>query len=269
MNGRTYTPARSASRRAWDLVVEVTLEQHSFLPPAAAQLAQRAVSGNAAAMHKLAARFAGGVAGLKKSPGLAAYWYQKAAEQGHAPSQYKLGRCLESGVGRRKDVAAAVGWYEKAAAQGHAPAQCALGSLYNDEEWGNVGHPEAVRWWRRAAAQRHVPALFQLGWAYEQGHGVKQSLVLASRWYQAAAQRGSVRASGALGRTRGRMIGRSIRLSNEGITVSELADIFPDEGTARQWLEALLWPTGEPPVPAVRQHQRVCAAAGSYAAQVS
>ena len=36
--------------------------------------------------------------------------------------------------------------------------------------------------------------------------------------------------------------GRSYR---EGISLMELADLFPDEDAARDWFESLLWPDGE------------------------
>ena len=53
--------------------------------------------------------------------------YRKAAEQGRAGAQCKLGRCYENGeFGLDKDEVKAGEWYRKAAAQGNAPAQRAL-----------------------------------------------------------------------------------------------------------------------------------------------
>mmetsp|Transcript_24694 Transcript_24694/g.48300 ORF Transcript_24694/g.48300 Transcript_24694/m.48300 type:complete len:150 (+) Transcript_24694:2-451(+) len=48
--------------------------------------------------------------------------YRKAAENGDAYSQYKLGACYESGRGVNKDMREAVLWYTKAAAQGNERA---------------------------------------------------------------------------------------------------------------------------------------------------
>ena len=245
MSIRTHATAATEVRRPQDLVVEQTLEEHRALGAAGIHLVARAAGGDAAAQHKLGERYRQGEAGLGKKAWRAAHWYAKAAEQGHAPAQYELGRCLESGVGRRRSLPAAVGWYAKAAAQGHADAQCALGDLYADTEWGELGHPESLRWWRLAAAQGHVRALFKLGWACEQGLGVNQDLPAAARWYRAACHRGSVPAAGALDRTRQRMAGGLIRLTRKGITLPELADMLPDEDAARRWFEAMMWPGDE------------------------
>ena len=50
---------------------------------------------------------------------LAAKWFHRAAEQGHAESQYKLGECYRYGWGLEKDEVEAMKWYRKAAEQGH------------------------------------------------------------------------------------------------------------------------------------------------------
>ena len=43
----------------------------------------------------------------------AAYWYEKAANQGNAPAQYNLGVCYENGRGVKKDLKKAKFWIEK------------------------------------------------------------------------------------------------------------------------------------------------------------
>jgi TPR repeat protein len=61
--------------------------------------------------------------------GVAAYQrgdYRKAAEQGHAEAQFKLGAMYFSGDGVPRDDAGAVKWYRMAAEQGHAEAQADL-----------------------------------------------------------------------------------------------------------------------------------------------
>ena len=52
-----------------------------------------------------------------------AYWYRKAAEQGHAEAQYNLGIMLHTGDGIPQDKAQGVQWLRKAAAQGYPEAQ--------------------------------------------------------------------------------------------------------------------------------------------------
>lgn len=53
-------------------------------------------------------------------------WYQKAAFQGHAESQFSLGYMLLKGIGTEKDTASAIYWYEKAADQEHNRAKQSL-----------------------------------------------------------------------------------------------------------------------------------------------
>jgi TPR repeat protein len=58
--------------------------------------------------------------GVEKDAVQAVHWFRKAAEQGHAQSQYNLGVMYANGVGVKKDVVQAVHWFRKAAEQGHA-----------------------------------------------------------------------------------------------------------------------------------------------------
>ncbi len=72
--------------------------------------------------------------------GVAAYQrgdYRKAAEQGHAEAQFKLGAMYFSGDGVPQDDAGAVKWYRMAAEQGHAEAQADLAYMYEN----GLGHP--------------------------------------------------------------------------------------------------------------------------------
>lgn len=50
-------------------------------------------------------------------------WFQKAAEQGEAEAQFRLGRCYEGGLGVAKDYNKAIFWYDKAVAQNHMLAK--------------------------------------------------------------------------------------------------------------------------------------------------
>lgn len=63
----------------------------------------------------------------------AAEWLQKAAEQGHANAQYKLGEMYANGRGVYRNDSEALGWYRKAAAQGKAYAKERLKKL--GENW--------------------------------------------------------------------------------------------------------------------------------------
>lgn len=60
----------------------------------------------------------------------AIYWYQKAADQGYAEAQCRLGSCYDQGKGVTQDKIKAKSWYKKAADQGHIQARLLL-SLSN------------------------------------------------------------------------------------------------------------------------------------------
>lgn len=59
--------------------------------------------------------------------------YRDRYKLGYAESQFELGRMNEEGIGVKRDPGSAAEWYERAAEQGHAPAQVALAQLYADE----------------------------------------------------------------------------------------------------------------------------------------
>ncbi|WP_081858112.1 tetratricopeptide repeat protein [Thiomonas sp. FB-Cd] len=64
----------------------------------------------------------------------AAYWFQKAADSGHTPSQFNLAMLYEYGLGVNRDLTAASAWYEKAAQLGHEKAKERLNQIkqFND-----------------------------------------------------------------------------------------------------------------------------------------
>lgn len=94
----------------------------------------------------LAAFTAGNVAQAVK-------WLRIAADQGHAPAQYNLGRMHTIGKGVTHDYAQAVKWYRKAAAQGNARAQSTLGSMYALSHGVIQDNITAHMWWSIAASK--------------------------------------------------------------------------------------------------------------------
>jgi len=53
-------------------------------------------------------------------------WFRKAADQGFAEAQYRLGDMYARGLGVAKSDAEATRWFKLAAAQGHERARKAL-----------------------------------------------------------------------------------------------------------------------------------------------
>ena len=80
-------------------------------------------------------------------------WIKKAAENGSADAQWKVG-CANyvGGFGVRKDLEKAEEWFRKAAEQGHAGGQAGLGGCYfAKSNWAN-----AKIWLEKAVAQGHA-----------------------------------------------------------------------------------------------------------------
>ena len=91
---------------------------------------------------------------------MAAQWYQKAAEQGHAQAQCNLAWDYDNGCGVEEDPTMAVQWYQKAADQGHAQAQFNLGWDYNNGCGIEKDPAMAVYWYRKAAEQGGVHPVY-------------------------------------------------------------------------------------------------------------
>ena len=160
-------------------------------------------------------------------------WYQKAAEQGHAEAQHKLGTNYEIGFktssfrSRRneQDYGEAVKWYTEAAEQGLPIAQYDLGRMYRYGKGVQENDSEAVKWYQKAAEQGHVEAQMELGLMYEDGQGVKQNYAEAAKWYQKAAEQGHVEAQQILGRM-----------------YAKLGKIYEDgQGVKQDYAEAAKW----------------------------
>ena len=95
---------------------------------------------------------------MTKDPAKAAEWYQKAAEQGYAQAQNRLGECYFYGQGKPENKFAAVKWYEKAAEQGIANAQYSLGYCYEKGYGVTKDKEQAMQWYKKAADQGHESA---------------------------------------------------------------------------------------------------------------
>jgi len=88
----------------------------------------------------------------------------------------------------------------KAAEQGDALSQFKMGQAFYDGKGVAQNCPEAVKWFRRAAEQGHAEAQCKLGASYEQGKGVAKDLKEAVKWYRMAAERDNSEAKEALKR---------------------------------------------------------------------
>lgn len=155
---------------------------------------------------------------------------RRAADQGDASAQYRLGVMYDRGIAVTQDSAEAVRWYRKAAEQGMATAQFDLATLYNFGRGVPKDNAQAVKWYRAVAEKGNsrlaTIAQWALGWKYEAGQGVPRSYVEAYKWYNIAA---------------GSSAGRDIvardpftRIAPQ-MTPAQIADA---RERAREWMEA-------------------------------
>jgi TPR repeat protein len=84
-----------------------------------------------------------------------------------------------------------VKWYTKAAEQGYAKAQYRLGSMYYDGEGIPQNYKTAAKWYTKAAGQGIASGQGILGLMYEYGDGVLTDNRRAYMWYNLASYNGS------------------------------------------------------------------------------
>jgi len=81
-------------------------------------------------------------------------------------------------------------WYRKAADQGSAWAQNRLGWLYGMGKGVNRDDAQAMKFFRAAADQGDPQAEFNVGFMYANGRGVPQDDSAAVSWFRKAAAQG-------------------------------------------------------------------------------
>ena len=68
--------------------------------------------------------------GVAQDDTQAVAWYRKAAEQGDANAQHRLGWMYENGRGVAQDYSLSMDWYQRAADQSYEDAQKAISRMY-------------------------------------------------------------------------------------------------------------------------------------------
>jgi len=134
------------------------------------------------------------------------FWYARAAEQGDAYGQFKMGQFYEAGTGVAAHCTRAMEWYEKAASKREKSAdtyadsyaamqaQARLGDIFEMGSCGPFDYAKALHWYKLAEqGQRDLSPLpdeaaaLHLGDIYMKGgHGVEKNPAEAIKWYRAA-----------------------------------------------------------------------------------
>lgn len=169
------------------------------------------------AIYRLGNCYRNGDDGFTQDYPKAVYWYQLAADRGHADAQFFLAGCYFQGNGVSKDVAKALSlWqsaankghhgaklilhicmiqgfskYREAAEQGDAEAQAVLGYCYQSGEVVDIDHQQAFYWYMKSAEQGFAEGQYGVGRCYYLGLGVPKDLSKAVYWFEKAAAQGS------------------------------------------------------------------------------
>ena len=104
--------------------------------------------------------------GVQVSRAAAVEWWYKAAEQGHADAQYRMGCALYNGHGVPSNKATAVEWWKKAAAHGNKDALDLLTRADRNAAFRVIrranNKADALEWWHQAAAQGDQDAKYRI-----------------------------------------------------------------------------------------------------------
>jgi hypothetical protein len=104
-----------------------------------------------------------GIDGVKQSYQKAFEYFIKAAQNGHAQAQYKLGLMFSRGDGVEPDYQESTKWLEKSAGQGDCKAQYELAILQIQESDIDGKSKKYMQWLEESAQQKYESAKNQLG----------------------------------------------------------------------------------------------------------
>jgi TPR repeat protein len=109
--------------------------------------------------------------------------FQKAAETGHAESQFNLALQYQKGEGVRRNYSFALHWYFRAAEKGHPIAMNNIGVLVDHGNGVRANNAQALGWFLRAASSGSATALTNIGNYYREGVLVRRDPAEAYFWY--------------------------------------------------------------------------------------
>ena len=149
--------------------------------------------GNARAQVMLGRCYENGL-GVQQDLGVAAQWFQLAAEQNDSEAQVLLAYCYQVGAGVPKDPRQVMNLMTRAAESGNAEAQFNLALNYSQGLYGAPkNEKESFRWAELSARHGYAQAERFVGACYEYGFGVTADPAQAQAWYAKAAAQGLTR----------------------------------------------------------------------------
>jgi TPR repeat protein len=130
----------------------------------------------------------------------AAPWLRTAADAGSAYAQFLYAEaCKDGRYGVERDAARAVEYQRRAAAQGHALSQHRLGLMYFAGREVPKCPARCLELWRAAAEGGLAAAQVSMAACYANGYlGVQRDEAEARVWYERAARQGDAEAAAVL-----------------------------------------------------------------------
>jgi localization factor PodJL len=196
-------------------------------------LQQAAASNDPEAFYATATRYLEGTGGVKQDYARAAYWYGKAAAQGLAPAQYRLGTLYERGKGVARDLEAAQGWYERSAGLGNVKAMHNAAVLAASSDGHKPDYKRAFKWFSLGAAHGLKDSQYNLAVLLEHGLGTQVNLTEAMFWYAQAGKQSdtdAARRATVIAKTLGETDAKQV----EDRIARWLPDVIPDASNATQ-----------------------------------
>ena len=156
------------------------------------ELTRTAERGDAESQFDLGFMYSSGFGDFEEDDAAAIKWYRRAAEQGLAQAQSRLGTACAYGHSLEQDFTQAATWCRLGAQQGDAGGQLCLAMLHAGGCGVEQDDTESARWFRQAARQGDGVAQARLGDMYASGEGgVEQDSVEADKWYRRAVEPGT------------------------------------------------------------------------------
>ncbi|MFC7291169.1 peptidoglycan-binding protein [Hirschia litorea] len=186
-NPQEATPTSAPSKRVspLDAFASSRTNAAEAPAPAAVTLESAAEAGSPIALHELAIKQL--AAGEKK---VAAETMRKAADQGLAAAQYRMGKLYERGEGVPRSIKESRKWTKLSAENGNVKAMHDLAVFYAEGEGGEQSFVGGVEWFTRAAEHGLIDSQYNLGVLYEQGLGVSADPAKAAYWFEIAGRNG-------------------------------------------------------------------------------
>ena len=146
-----------------------------------------------AAEYEIASRYAEG-RGVPQTSNAAAEWFERAAKQGLAPAQFRLGGLYEKGLGVKKNSTPRRRFYLPPARPA-TPRRCTISPCFMPRASTASRTIGPRQWFRKAADHGVADSQYNLGILYARGIGVEQNLAEPTKWFALAAREGDTDAA--------------------------------------------------------------------------